>query len=138
MANQYKPDPRQALFLKYYLDPKSETFSNAYRSAVEAGYEHEYAKRILSEDLDWLSENIRYENIIKKAEKNLEEFMSDDNKKIRSDMTKFALERLNKKKFSLRQELTGADGKDLPTPIIPIDVHTDDSNKEDNQTKQED
>lgn len=28
------------------------------------------------------------------------------------------LERKNKKEFSLRSELTGADGKDLPTPIL--------------------
>lgn len=34
------------------------------------------------------------------------------------DTAKWWLERKNKKQFSLRQELTGADGKDLPTPIL--------------------
>jgi hypothetical protein len=41
------------------------------------------------------------------------------------------LERKAKKEFSLRSELTGADGKDLPTPILgglAKDVPTDDSN----------
>lgn len=33
------------------------------------------------------------------------------------DSAKWYLERRAKKEFSLRQELTGEDGKDLPTPI---------------------
>lgn len=121
MANQYDPDPRQAKFLELYLDPESETFGNAKQSAIRAGYSEEYANRILSEKLTWLSENIRYDEIIKKAERNLREFMDDEDKKIRADLTKFALERLNKKRFSTRQEVTGKDGKDLPTPIVQID-----------------
>jgi hypothetical protein len=40
--------------------------------------------------------------------------------------------------WSDRQEITGADGKDLPTPIIPINVHTNNSNKEDNSVVEED
>jgi len=129
MANQYTPDPRQSLFLQYYLDPKSETFSNGLQSALRAGYELEYAKTLVSQMPDWLSENIKYENIVKKAEKNLEEFMGIEDNKIRSDMTKFALERLKKDRFSARSELTGKDGKDLPTPLLTgvIDVHSDDS-----------
>ena len=41
------------------------------------------------------------------------------------------LERRAKKEFSLRSELTGADGEKLPTPILQgiIDVHSDDSSK---------
>lgn len=117
-ANQYKVDPRQALFLANYLDPKSKTFANAKQSAISAGYSEEYANHILTVDLEWLSENVRYENIIKKAEKNLDEFMTDEDAKIRADMTKFALSRLKKDKFSERQEHTGKDGRDLiPTPI---------------------
>lgn len=117
-GNQYKPDPRQALFLSYYLDPKSKTFANAKQSAIRAGYTEEYANAILAKDLDWLSENVRYEDIIKKAERNLRNFMDDEDGRIRSDMTKFALSRLKKDKFSERQELTGRDGKDLPAPIF--------------------
>lgn len=39
-------------------------------------------------------------------------------KKGDTDSAKWWLERKNKKQFSLRQELTGADGKDLPAPIL--------------------
>lgn len=40
------------------------------------------------------------------------------------------LERKKKAEYSLRQELTGADGKDLPTPIMRLDdaIRRDDSN----------
>lgn len=118
-ANQYKPDPRQALFLANYLNPKKDTFGNAYQSAIKAGYEHGYAKEITSAMPTWLEENTRTEYIVKRAEKNLQEFLDpefEDNK-IKADMSKFALSRLNKQKYSERQELTGKDGKDLPTPI---------------------
>ena len=40
--------------------------------------------------------------------------------------------------WSDRQEITGADGKDLPTPIIPINVHTNNSNEEDHSAVKED
>jgi phage terminase small subunit len=122
MANQYDPDPRQTLFLTNYLDPKSETFSNAYQSAVKAGYSEEYATNITGQMPQWLSENIRDEDLITQAIKNLKQFISEEeeDKKIKADMTKFTLERLNKSKYSTRQEVTGSDGKDLPAPIIQI------------------
>lgn len=42
------------------------------------------------------------------------------------------LSRKKKDEFSQRSELTGKDGKDLPTPIMKIeDVRRDDSDKED-------
>ena len=40
-------NPQQELFLKYYLDPKSATFSNGLQSALKAGYAPEYAENIL-------------------------------------------------------------------------------------------
>lgn len=47
------------------------------------------------------------------------------------DTAKWWLERKNKKEFSTRSELTGADGKDLPTPILGgQSVHSDNSNKQ--------
>lgn len=44
------------------------------------------------------------------------------------------LERKKKDEFSLRQEMTGKDGKDLPTPIITLEgdsVRRDNSNPKD-------
>ncbi len=117
MANQYEVDPRQALFLKAYLDPKSETFSNAYQSGLQVGYSKEYAENITSLLPDWLSENIGYDQMLNKAEKNLEKLLDSKDEKVQLDTTKFVASRLGKKKWSERTEHTGADGKDLPTPI---------------------
>lgn len=135
-ANQYKPDPRQSLFLTNYLDPKSDTFSNAYQSAIKAGFSKRYAQNITHIMPTWLSETVGDDYLLAKAEANLREFIELDAKdplvtlsgpvkdeqgnqimvhnskllRIKSDMTKFALERLNKKKYSTRTELTGKDG----------------------------
>lgn len=113
-ANQWNPDPRQSLFLKYYLDRKSETFSNAYRSAIKAGYADDYAKVILTKDLDWVSESVRDERFIQLADKNLEELLiQDEDKKVKADLTKFVKSRLQKEKWSERSEITGPEGKPL-------------------------
>lgn len=98
-------DPRQASFLQYYLDPKSETFSNGYGSAIKAGYGEGYAQQITAREPAWL-EIVKDWELLKKAEKNLKEFLEHDtDDKIRADMTKFVLERLHKKKYSARTEV---------------------------------
>lgn len=77
-ANQYLPDPRQSLFLGYYLDPKSPTFSNALQSGLKAGFAQEYAENIMSLMPDWLSERIeKYKGsrLLEKAERNLDEIL---------------------------------------------------------------
>ena len=71
-------DPRQGLFLKYYLDPESDTFSNGKQSAIRAGYTEEYAKQIIAGMPEWLSDNIRHLSMAQKAEKNLSEFLDTD------------------------------------------------------------
>lgn len=144
-ANQWRPDPRQSLFLQYYLDPKSETFSNALQSALKAGYEQEYAESILSKGLDWLAESVGDNQMLYKAEKNLKEFLEMttlqpvigafgpviDKKtkqpvikenshllKIKADISKFVTERLNKKKWAQRTELTGREGQPIVVESI--------------------
>lgn len=123
-GNQYQPDPRQQLFLAAYLDPKSETFSNAYRSALKAGYEDEYAKVILSKDLDWLSDAVKDENLVMMAEKALSEALqyvtADEGGKVdagagrlKLDAAKLVLKGLKKEKYSERVEQTGKDGAPL-------------------------
>ena len=98
-------DPRQAKFLELYLDPQSETFGNAYQSGIKAGYSKEYSENIMSLLPDWLSENIEGAELVAQALKNLKEFLKGKDRKIRADMTKFTLERLNKKKFSSKTEI---------------------------------
>lgn len=49
------------------------------------------------------------------------------------------LERKRKAEFAVRQEMTGADGKDLPAPILGGNsVQRDDSNETNTESKQED
>ena len=143
-ANQHKVDPRQALFLSYYFDPESDTFSNALQSTLRAGYEKRYAQNITHAMPTWLSEKVGDEYLIKRAEQNLKEFVEMDTrqpvitmvgqlidkdgnpvmkenpnlKRIKADVTKFTLERLNKAKYSARTELGGPGGKKLTFTVV--------------------
>lgn len=142
-ANQYLLDPRQKKCWDLYVNPKSKTFGNAYQSAVEAGYTDTTSARITTEQ--WFLEKIRRMNMLSKAEKVLDETLEIDPMqpavgafgpiydkktkkrvfemnahvlKVKQDTAKFVAERLGKNDgYSSRNELTGADGKDLPTPI---------------------
>lgn len=113
--------PQQQLFLKNYLDPKSNTWGNALQSALKAGYSQEYAESITAKNLDWLSENVgKYKRMLEKAEVRLEASLDSDDEKIAQDTAKFIAKTIGKEIYSERQEHTGKDGKDLPTPIIQL------------------
>ena len=121
-------DPRQQLLLKYYLDPESETFSNLLQSALRAGYSREYAENLSGLMPEWFAEALSQVQMLVKAEKNLGEFLDLNTKsskmlgsvvieeddsgklKVKADVTKFVLERLNKKKYSQRTEQGGPNG----------------------------
>lgn len=108
-------NPQQEAFLAYYLDPKSETWSDARQSALRAGYEDEYARNIMSLMPKWLSENLEESGLVAKAYANLYEFIDDkENKNIKWDATKFTLTTLKKDKFSEKKqiEITGLTDKD--------------------------
>lgn len=125
-VNENKQDrmltSQQEAFLSYYLDPKSETWSNARQSALKAGYAENYANNITDSMPDWLLENVGDHKRLNKAEKNLDKLLEqDDDLKVQADITKFVAERLGKRKYSLRQELTGAEGKPLIIPSELID-----------------
>lgn len=122
--------PQQELFLSYYINPKSDTFGNAYTSAVKAKYEESYARNISGEMPDWMRENMGDMAMLRKAEKVLEKTLEDEYaietiynegeevgekinpalSKIQQDSAKFLAERLAKQKYSTRQELVGKDG----------------------------
>ena len=53
----------------------------------------------------WLSESIEDASLVKKALKNLNNLLESEDERVSADMTKFTLTRLNKKKFSERQEI---------------------------------
>jgi hypothetical protein len=137
-ANQHVPDPRQSKFLKHYLDPKSETFSNALRSALKAGYGKEYSESLTAQMPTWLSDSLGDLRKVQKAEQNLDEFLDIDIKnqgvtkdgkgvyeyddvgklRVKADITKFVAERLKKDKYSIRQEHTGAEGEPLQITTV--------------------
>lgn len=130
-ANQYNLDPRQKLCWEFYTNPKSETFGNAYQSAIKAGYAETSCISITSEN--WFQEKTRRLNMLSKAEKVLEEMLELETKtvkededgeqiirvdsalvKIKQDTAKFIAERVGKAEgYSTRTEHTGAEGKDL-------------------------
>ena len=145
-GNQYQPDPRQSEFLKNYLDPKSDTFSNALRSGLKAGYTEEYSKTITSQLPDWLSDSIKDEHLVNLAEKALSEALSystvDGEGKVdagagrlKLDASKLVLKGMRKDKYSERVEQTGKDGAALPTPIISLNVQRNDITEEDNSAE---
>lgn len=133
-------NPQQELFLKHYLDPKSDTFSNALQSALKAKYSQEYAENITALLPDWLSEAIGDKKMIEKAERNLRQVQDlefvDGEGKIATDILRertkvdmFIAERLNKRKYSQRQEIADPEGKPIPLQIInitPIDAGKND------------
>lgn len=144
-ANQYKVDPRQALFLAYYLDPKSDTFSNAYQSAMRAGYEEAYAAQITAKMPEWLGEKVRDDVMLDKAEKALNEMLEIDEdaeanlKKIKQDTAKFVAERLNKNKWAQRQEHTGKDGNPIAIKqITGMQIIQDDADSIKNEKSETD
>lgn len=69
-------NPRQALFLQLYFDPKSPTWGNAKQSAIAAGYSEEYADTITYLQPKWLSEYIGRIDIASLVEKHVVEVMT--------------------------------------------------------------
>lgn len=106
--------PQQQAFLKNYLDPKSETWSNALQSALKAGYKQEYAESITSHMPDWLAESLgKHKRMLTKAEIRLESSIDSEDEKIAQDTAKFIAKTVGKHIYSERTELTGKDGKEL-------------------------
>lgn len=85
---------------------------------------HSFSDKLLS---------YKHERMIRKAEANVEILMDSEDEKIVADMSKFTLETVGKKNYSKRVEQTGADGKDLPVPIIQLNnVPNNNGNNEGN------
>lgn len=120
-ANQWVLDPRQRLCWDYYIDPDSPTFSNAYQSALKAGYEENTCLSITVQP--WFKEKCGRHELFEQAEKNLSTVLNlpIEDEKLGDRVLKatlFVSERLGKDKgYSTRQEVTGKDGKDLMTTL---------------------
>lgn len=80
--NQWRANPRQLLFMRYYLDPSEpQTFSNAYKSALKAGYSNQTARDIASTNRNkWLQEYTNKSNLeLEHLEQQLSELIIDKN-----------------------------------------------------------
>lgn len=53
-----KLDKRKKTFLELWLNPNSQSFANAYRSALDAGFKESYARTITSDarSLEWIQQ----------------------------------------------------------------------------------
>ena len=107
------------VFLSYYMSPDSETFSNARQSALKAGYGPEYAENLTGQMPTWLSDYIgKHQRMLTKAEERLEKSINSDDEKIAQDTAKFIAKTVGKAIYSERQEMTGANGKDLIPEVV--------------------
>ncbi len=99
-------DPRQLDFLQKYHDPKSETFSNAYKSAIASGYSEHYAKMIVSVGNEWIVEATeRRKRLLDKAERKLEVLIDGDDDRIAADISKHITKTLGKEHYSEKTEV---------------------------------
>jgi len=129
-ANGSTSDPREKVMWDFYVESLINGGGNAYESAIKAGYEESSAKNITLRG--WFKERVdglRRKEMLSKAEKVLDKTLTYETEdaegkvktdllRIQTDVAKHITETLGKNDgFSKRNELTGKDGKDLPTPI---------------------
>ena len=115
------------MFKEAYLNPNSPTFGNAKGSAIHAGYSEGYADHITAQGTDWICGIMRDFQRLEKAEVALDEALGldirnskDVDSQILEKKTKVAMfvaKGMAKEKYSERNELTGKDGAELPSPI---------------------
>lgn len=115
MSKKELLDPRQALFLEYYLKPGSDTFSNIYKSAKKAGYSETYADNMRAKTLEWISGNVgavTKDELVVKAKTNLKKLLDSADEKIQADITKFVAK--TDAEFSEKTDITSAGNEIQP------------------------
>lgn len=114
-------DPQKQLLLEKYCSPKSDTFGNAYKSALAAGYTDSYAKNIMHIMPDWLSEGVGDMKRLRKAERLMDNIMElpavDEEGRVDNSLISNQIKVIGivakgpgKAKYSERTEVTGRDG----------------------------
>lgn len=142
-ANGTTSDPREQIMWDYYVDSIRENRVNAYESAIKAGYEESTAKQITVRR--WFLErleDLERKDMLSKAEKKLAKSLTyeveDEEGKIKTDLlriqvdvSKHLTETLGKNKgYSKRNELTGADGKQIQGNTIIFSDFKNDTNSQ--------
>lgn len=121
---------QQKLCWTKYTDPKSDTFGNAYQSALAAKYADGYASSITTQD--WFKNRLMRTNLVNKAERVLNKTLDietiDEKGKedaallrVQNDSAKFVLKTLAKDEgYNERTEITGANGQ--PIVFMPMEL----------------
>jgi len=112
-----KIDPRKQLFLDLYKDPVSETFGNAYRTALKCGYSEAHSKKLTSR-VDWIPANMQSDvKLIQGAEQhfrdiielmpNYDDKLGIDIAKMKTDVAKYITDNLAKQKYNKKGDEQG-------------------------------
>lgn len=130
-ANGTTSDIREQKCWDFYIESITIGQENAYESAIKAGYEHSTAKNVTMRG--WFKErleDLERKNMLSKAEKVLAKTLnySTENEdgtvkvdllRVQLDASKHLTSTLGKNKgYSTRNELTGAEGKDLNVTVV--------------------
>lgn len=134
-ANQHTSDEREQKMWNIYISKLVKGIDNAKASAIEAGYSESHADNITLQG--WFKErkeNLKRKDILSKAEKVIEKTLDYNTEEedeetgkvkintsllsIQSNVALTVAKSLGKKYYSDRLEHTGADGKDIVTPVI--------------------
>lgn len=129
-AVEYLMDPRQLACWQAYADPKSKTFCNAYRSALNAGYSEAMSRTMTGRT--WFKDRLRRLKMLSKAEKVFDRTLdmnTVDNQgkeqadllRIQTDVAKHISKTLGKDEgYSERSEVTGKNGN--PIVFMPSEL----------------
>lgn len=115
MAKKETLDPRQALFLEYYLKPGTETFNNIYKSALKAGYSESYADNFRKSEREWMSGHVgevTKQELVTKAKRVLNKTLDGDDIKLAQDTAKFVAK--TDIEFSEKSDITTGGDKIQP------------------------
>ncbi len=104
-------DPRQKLMWNNYMDQTKPTFSNAYQSAISAGYKPYYSRVITR--APWFKDKMRRTHLLTKSEKIINKILDMETDKadvlrVQSDVAKHITKTLGKDEgYSEKTEITG-------------------------------
>jgi hypothetical protein len=119
-------NPQQIAFIEYFFNPESETFSNMTQSGIKAGFDEKYSENLSSMGLKWFEIAMGIygdDSFLKDIDDELKKIAKMETishvkvgdevvikqdpalLKIKQDTLKFLAERLNKNKYSTKQEI---------------------------------
>lgn len=123
--DDFKLDLRQAKFVMFYCLPNSETYSNAYKSALKAGFTDSYARNITTENLDWMNRAlseitgaITKNSLIQKSKEVIQETLEGKDKRLAQDSAKFVLK--TDTDFSDKHDIT-SNGESVGAPVALVE-----------------